>query len=1007
MTSRSATHARWRALVHAAAFCALLLHLAASGFGESPNSAPSKPTCAILSDPFAPARVAAVAELVAARLTARGRVALLERNHVDRVLREQQLQLALGADQGRAREELGRVLRADLLIMLRSKRAPGDGAPQLELVISETRRGLRLCTTTIALAADQEVEPAAAAVEQQVADSIDRNTREIRQIIAVPPFVSQDLGYQFDYLKTAYAKLIEQTALQRPGMLVVELAEARAIAREITLAGGSGVGRTLPVYLLGEYRNDGAADARTLTLKLRAFHGESEIGTFERAKLSPIDAAAELPVAAQDLLGRAIGETSPSPVAKPAPETESAQLARRAADFQRLGDWDESLALLEAALLLRPDDAELHHQAVIAAGACAALILPTDKDYTPRRLSAGSGFYLRGLEHLELCLRRVHDLTPYVTGPHRDFVSDFRHVNRLWLHFPGAAAGQPDPLEPMFAEVRARETEILLRIASMRARDGQADEADYVQWAAEDDGLTLHEQYALDLKMLREWKDLPDGQRRACSIAMSGSEIRVLDQPTGRQFIADLYALGSSLHQPEYVAAAESLRRDADAYAADRQARLSRGPASRPSPGGATPAAETGPPDVAFHQVNLIVRAGTLPPDPPPFQHCLPAGDGIDVFWGSGKVFLMKEKDDLQTAWSNDDRPAYPEHLEFDGKYVWIPVTRTSQTPRLLVMDPVTARIWEITAVDGLPLAAPADLKGKHAGDPADHPQLLYVAPLAPGRACIVGSFGRAWVAMVTFDPEKGPDNGKNVRVFHEAREVERPEDPVQRQSAALAFTPTYAVTLTEKAGADSKSRQRILIGRGGLTSAAGDCPLIVDPVALSVQVLPETGPHLDQTVRPRPSAPVVFDGAIYWCERMGTPPRGPADLYRIGFPDFAKSTVAAQLHDGPSTGSKVFFYNRRLYLPDRNWWVADAPGLPFQLLRGEIPTRAGAHDVRWAISHEGQGRMIQLRDSVDEVCPSNHYGLLAFTSNGGGFPRVLQVEFLTPAAGAATQPAQ
>ena len=81
------------------------------------------------------------------------------------------------------------------------------------------------------------------------------------EVVAVPPFVSNDLGYQFEHLKGAFAKLAESVALDRKGVVVVELAEAEALAKEIALAApGAKVERPAPLYLVGEYRHDGRCE---------------------------------------------------------------------------------------------------------------------------------------------------------------------------------------------------------------------------------------------------------------------------------------------------------------------------------------------------------------------------------------------------------------------------------------------------------------------------------------------------------------------------------------------------------------------------------------------------------------------------------------------------------------------------------------------------------------------------------------------------------------------------
>jgi len=69
----------------------------------------------------------------------------------------------------------------------------------------------------------------------------------------------------------------------------------------------------------------------------------------------------------------------------------------------------------------------------------------------------------------------------------------------------------------------------------------------------------------------------------------------------------------------------------------------------------------------------------------------------------------------------------------------------------LAVIDPTTERIWKFTADDNLPPMSTGS-----------------VAPLAPGKVCVAGYFGRTWCAIATFDPDKG----KSLKVFFEAREV-------------------------------------------------------------------------------------------------------------------------------------------------------------------------------------------------------------------------------------------
>ena len=62
---------------------------------------------------------------------------------------------------------------------------------------------------------------------------LQKQREQIHEIIAVPPFLNASLTHDLDHMQAAYARLIEQLLLDRPGVLVVELSEAKAIAQEI------------------------------------------------------------------------------------------------------------------------------------------------------------------------------------------------------------------------------------------------------------------------------------------------------------------------------------------------------------------------------------------------------------------------------------------------------------------------------------------------------------------------------------------------------------------------------------------------------------------------------------------------------------------------------------------------------------------------------------------------------------------------------------------------------
>ena len=146
------------------------------------------------------------------------------------------------------RTSLGKLLQADLLVLIEGRKEP---RPHAQVVVCETRQGLRLYAAPVEFSEDPEA--VAELVVQAVEAAMGKNAEQIREIIAVPPFVSNDLGFESQGLQRPMADLLELRLSGRPGVLVVELAEAQAVADELALGGGERPHRRLPLYLLGDF----------------------------------------------------------------------------------------------------------------------------------------------------------------------------------------------------------------------------------------------------------------------------------------------------------------------------------------------------------------------------------------------------------------------------------------------------------------------------------------------------------------------------------------------------------------------------------------------------------------------------------------------------------------------------------------------------------------------------------------------------------------------------------
>src|ERR1039458_9772162 len=134
------------------------------------------------------------------RLAERPATALVERNEIDKVLGEQELQSLLVADAPGKRAGLGKMLKAALLIFLAESQEP---KPHLRVVVCETARGLRLCAEPVFLTSQAETD--VASVLKKVEDAAKKRQEKITDIVAVPPLLNNSLTQEADNLQGGLA----------------------------------------------------------------------------------------------------------------------------------------------------------------------------------------------------------------------------------------------------------------------------------------------------------------------------------------------------------------------------------------------------------------------------------------------------------------------------------------------------------------------------------------------------------------------------------------------------------------------------------------------------------------------------------------------------------------------------------------------------------------------------------------------------------------------------------
>ena len=245
-------------------------------------------------------------------------------------------------------------------------------------------------------------------------------------------------------------------------------------------------------------------------------------------------------------------------------------------------------------------------------------------------------------------------------------------------------------------------------------------------------------------------------------------------------------------------------------------------------------------PEVVFHPIKLSVllpdrseevfvseEVGTLQPRRsrfPPVGIWIAGNANCDMVWidellryrgatmnaapAPSGVGLMKEKGRLRLLPLKLNRRGANAYRHtaacWDGSFFWIMGAGVSlpsapnygENGLLAAIDPQTEKIWEFSGPDGLPPSSSCA-----------------IAPLAPGKVCVAGDFGRSWIAVAAIDRT----TGIKLSTIYEARNVSRSFDfstDPKGNDPQVAHPVTYMMVLTGPAGAGRPAEQRVIVGR-------------------------------------------------------------------------------------------------------------------------------------------------------------------------------------------------
>jgi hypothetical protein len=309
-------------------------------------------------------------DLLTAELSKREDLEWVERQALQAIIAEQELAACFGAQAVAERIRLGKLVGADALVLLsleeREKasletRKPDSGKDGeretfLKLVITDCRCGARLWLEFVPYAVAR-LEPACRSCAAAVDHTRQQFSEGVRQVIAVTPFLSKNLVHDCDHLQAGQAYLLQSALIGYPGVAVVETEEARAIRRELQIAGEGLAERMVPLFVEGEYEVtvESPEVDPAVRLSLRVSDAKQARMEFRRERL-PLS---EIPELLRGPVAQRIVELSQQRVQTALTRNQQyALLAKRADLFSQFGAFEHSTGLREAALLLEPDDVD-------------------------------------------------------------------------------------------------------------------------------------------------------------------------------------------------------------------------------------------------------------------------------------------------------------------------------------------------------------------------------------------------------------------------------------------------------------------------------------------------------------------------------------------------------------------------------------------------------------------------------------------------------------------------
>ena len=798
-------------------------------YGQPPD-API--TCAVIADRSEAA--GAVAELVGVQLGGVAGVRVVERGQIQAVLNEQTLSAAFASEDLQSRVALGKLVKADLLVLIREraakalpdeqeKKAPAKKA--IELVVAETRRGLRLVRSTAA-SDPKMAEQTADAWVALIARARELAGHDDLKVFGVPAFECKDVMGEYASLRRGMAVLVEECLMTSPGVVAVELTEAQALAREAAI-GGEAVARDLPHYLIGSYKTSRDRQRVIMDVSIELKRGEVSLATAGRQGID----GDHLDEVLQDLLNELLPKAG-GLLRLRARASEITTLLERADMFRSLVEWDEALPLYESVLLLDRDNTPAHLQLFEGYLVLAYASIPVGSPaYDPAlRMEHGetalmhASALLRKGEFTREMLERLGQLT--VMFHQADSSRQYREGR--WRCAVDALAADvlsclkdPKRLARLDEALRARaihEMAAVLEWDNTLARLDEAlraraihEMAAVLEWdntlAPPSEGVARKEALLLlldELKLpMRKFFWIAVHRLPAEQLAEVFDRLEKHPSPQlqticelGRMFLA----ASEEATRPEAISQAKAYIRAqklpsslVETFESESQERLNAAIRLKNRTNTTQPSDDSVfLPRLAklSERWRLVYPSGEKSRGSPYVRDWLACGPGTDILLLSQGVFRLSGEDTLQNI--SPLMPGSPWHFmrhqaAWDGRFLWIAIDKPR--PMIAVLDPrrgEVARFDESDVVEGSQVSE-GELIALRAG------QVFFFGSLRKSPEPV-----RNWAMLLEVTPQSGGTMRKRFERIYEARETTTPNTKEQIGSAA----PLYWAVLVPSAGA-------------------------------------------------------------------------------------------------------------------------------------------------------------------------------------------------------------